>query len=75
MKMDNVTVFETRPGNGTQEENKRYIDAVIDLLPKMINKDPEFKMKFNVPVENALLTVEDIPIEQPLSYVGVVRIG
>lgn len=60
MDMDNVTVLKTIPGNGTQEENKRYMDAVMELLPQMINKDPDFQMKFRRREENTLLTVNEI---------------
>lgn len=59
--MENVTVLETVPGNVTPDQNKRYMAALMDLLPKTINKDPEFQMKFYVPGKNETIKVDEIP--------------
>lgn len=64
MNMENVTVLETIPNDETSEQRKLYIETVLDLLPKMINTDSEFQMKFYIPDTMDVINVKEIPEEE-----------
>lgn len=70
MNMENLTAVEYIPSRVTPEESTRYLKTVMDLLPKMINKDPGFQMKFHRPGKIDLKTVDEIRLEGDADYAG-----